>query len=127
MSPELILIILFILKHFACDFLLQNCWMCENKGRYGHKGGLMHAFYHISGTLVILMAFAQITGIFFTVSMYGLVLLVEFMIHYHLDWFKAHMCKKHSIMPENPKFWWFFGLDQMLHYLSYVGIVWYLL
>lgn len=127
MSPELILITLFILKHFICDFLFQSCWMCENKGTYGHKGGLMHAFYHIFGTLIIMMMFMQITGIFFTASVFGLVLLAEFIIHYHLDWFKAYTCKRRSITPENPKFWWFFGFDQMLHYLSYVGIVWYLL
>ncbi len=127
MPPELILITLLILKHCVCDFHLQTCSMCNENGTYGRKGGLKHAFYHILGTLFIMLTFVQITGIFFTANMFGLVLLIEFIIHYHLDWFKAHICEKRSILPENPKFWWFFGLDQLLHYLSYVGIVWYLL
>ncbi len=75
-----ILTLLFI-KHMVFDFMLQPPFMYLNKGTYGHWGGITHATVHASATLLILAMFVSPLAA-------GVVALIEFIIHYHMDWFK---------------------------------------
>lgn len=128
MTPELLLITLLIIKHFVCDFPLQTCWMAINKGIYGHKGGLAHVGVHILGTFFALVAFSQYTLIFFNPLPFLAIIGIEAVIHYHTDWFKVWLNKKMNwTCDKSPKFWLSLGLDQLVHYLTYVGMVWYII
>lgn len=104
-----IILVLFVLKHFLADFPLQPPYQWMNKGKYGHAGGLIHAAIHAALTLAILR--------FFNMPLWLAV--VDGIIHYHVDWFKMQFTWK----PDNKYFWWTLGVDQMLHYLTYIGIV----
>lgn len=113
----LLLLTLLLLKHFVCDFLYQPPYMFMNKGTYGHPGGIIHSTFHAVVTLVILL--------FFTTPPIALAIMVgEFIIHYHVDWFKMwYNAKKGWGANTHNEFWILLGLDQLIHSLTYVGII----
>lgn len=128
MSPELLLLSFFVIKHFICDFPLQTVWMATNKGTYGHPGGLAHIGVHALGTFFILIAFSQTTEIFFSPGLFLMILSFEAFIHYNMDWFKMWFNKRMGwACNKSPEFWILLGVDQLVHYLSYILMVWYLL
>lgn len=103
----------FIIKHFICDFPLQVPYMFLNKGKYGHPGGLLHAAIHGLGSQIVCYAF-------------GLSLwlgVIDALVHYHVDWTKNQLNDRYKLAPTNKFFWWLLGADQLLHYLTYVGLV----
>lgn len=112
----LLLLALFQLKHFICDFPLQGPFHYKNKGMYGHAGGLEHALIHGIGTFLILA--------FFVSWPLGFVLaLGEMIFHYHLDWAKMNINAARGWGPTtHERFWWLLGLDQALHQVSYIVI-----
>jgi hypothetical protein len=115
MIELLILLTLFQIKHFICDFPLQKPYQFLNKGIYGHFGGILHAFIHGLGTVMILSFFTPHAAIFATIDM---------ILHYHIDWAKVKINKYYGLKADNSeKFWWLLGLDQMLHQLTYIGII----
>lgn len=128
MSIELIFITLLIIKHYICDFPMQSAWMVSNKGTYGHIGGLSHAWVHMMGTFACLIILSQSLGVFLNPFPFAQVIVVEGVIHYHVDWFKMWLNKKMKwTCHKSPAFWQSLGIDQLMHYLTYVGIVWYLI
>ncbi len=128
MTPELFLITLLIIKHFICDFFFQTNWMVLNKGTYGHRAGFAHVGVHVLGTFWAFVIFMQIFEIFFNAGLFSGVLFAEAIIHYHLDWIKMRFNKKMGwTCNKSVEFWILMGLDQLLHYLTYVGMIWYLL
>lgn len=108
----------FGVKHFICDFLLQFNYMVQEKGRYGAIGGIHHSALHGFFTFVVLLPYAPIIAIHAA--------FVDFILHYHIDWGKQQLSK--GLTPADRKFWIWLGLDQALHYTTYVGFIlwWYL-
>lgn len=104
-----LILIAFIIKHFLADFPLQPSYQWMNKGKYGHPGGLLHAAIHGIMTLAICIVF----------SIPLWLALADALIHYHVDWIKMQLRWK----PDNKYFWWALGIDQMVHYLTYVWIM----
>lgn len=50
--------------------------------------------------------------------------LIDFVIHYHIDWAKMNLNAKMGWGANtHEEFWWLLGLDQFLHALTYVGLV----
>jgi hypothetical protein len=114
----LYLLIALQLKHFIIDFPLQTKYQWSNKGTYGHLGGILHAFLHGLGTTGVLCYF---TG---SLEMAVLLGFLDMVIHYHIDWAKMRLNAKMSWGPTtHPEFWVLLGLDQLLHQLTYIGIV----
>jgi len=113
----IILFILFQLKHFICDFPLQKPYQYLNKGIYGHGGGILHASIHATATLLILLFFT-------TESEARWLAAADFLIHYHIDWAKVKINKRYGWKCDNSeKFWYLLGFDQLLHQLTYIGII----
>jgi hypothetical protein len=114
-----ILLALFGIKHFICDFVLQNNKMLKDKGTYGAPGGLSHAATHALGTLIVLFIAlpwnigAHIAAVALAVA--------DGIIHYHIDWIKTNIAKPYT--PKDQEFWILLGADQGLHYLTYIGII----
>lgn len=105
----------FFFKHFFCDFPLQRAYQYKNKGTYGHPGGILHAAIHGVGTLAICLGFGLPIWL----------ALADAAIHYHIDWAKVRLNSRWGLKPDNSEaFWWLLGLDQLLHYLTYAGLVW---
>lgn len=114
MTPTVLLILFaaFVFKHFLVDFPLQSYKMVMEKGSYGKIGGIQHASLHGFATFAIMLAFTPYAWIF------GL---IDFVIHYHVDWAKMNLSRQYT--PADQKFWFWLGLDQMAHYFTYIIIL----
>jgi hypothetical protein len=111
----LFIMFLLILKHFVCDFWLQFDYMIKQKGTYGAEGGRHHALMHTAGTFLALAI--AIPSIEVAVVMSFL----DGVVHYHIDWAKMKLSR--HLTPADHEYWCFIGADQMLHYLTYIGII----
>lgn len=117
-SAQLILLFLaFVVKHFICDFLLQRSYQYRNKGIYGHPGGILHAGIHAAGTVLVLLLWP------FSWTVILLLALAEAVVHYHIDWLKCDLTRRYQWNSSQDAFWIALGADQMLHYLTYVGLI----
>ena len=116
MNITLQLILLLSLKHFIIDSPLQGPFQYRNKGTYAHAGGLLHSGLHGIGTVLVLCWYAPYASFIFGI--------VDFVVHYHIDWAKVNINKKLGWGPTtHEQFWWLLGLDQLLHTLTYIAFV----
>lgn len=112
------LLILFQLKHFIADFLLQNMYMVN--GKQGYVNWVLPLFTHTSihGFFTFLIAF-----IFTFNFILALVLaLFDIIIHFSMDRIKASPYYLDYEITDK-KFWWMIGLDQMIHHLTHYSII----
>ena len=118
MTTTTILLVLFALqmKHFVVDFLLQTRYQLVNKGTWGHPGGILHAGLHGVGTYLCV---ALVTRPDIALGL----ALIDWTVHYHIDWAKMQLNSRLGLTPADSRFWVLFGLDQLLHQLTYVGIL----
>jgi len=121
--PELVLLALaaaavLMLKHTLADFYLQTPYQYLNKGQYGHPGGLLHAFIHIALTPLVYLVLVPGSLLIAAAIAAG-----EFVLHYHIDWLKEQIIRRNNWTTQNPGFWHALGTDQLLHGLTYLGIV----
>lgn len=121
MAPSLdlvlVLFLVFQLKHFVADFLLQGPYQYLNKGKYGHPGGLVHAGIH--------GCFSCFLYIFASPLLALVLIVMEMAVHYHVDWAKMAINKAMGWGPTtHEEFWYLLGLDQMLHQLTYLAMIW---
>lgn len=111
-----ILLIMFQLKHFICDYLLQNRYMLGKAGKDNwFKPLLAHSSVHSLGTLIIVS--------FLNIKLAFILALLDLILHFIVDRIKAspYMLNRWSI--DKPYFWWALGLDQMIHHLfNYIFI-----
>jgi hypothetical protein len=110
------LLCLFQVKHLLADFVLQSPYILENRRFYGHPGGLLHVAIHLVGSLIVLLIVGTPAAVI------ALLLLVEGVIHYHLDWAKDNFVFRRQLTTQDPVFWYATGLDQTLHQLTYIGM-----
>jgi hypothetical protein len=113
-----ILLALLFIKHWYIDFVNQSTEEVHGKGIYGNAYGLMHSIKHGVATTAI---FGLFTGDFAYSVIIGV---IDFVLHYHIDWAKININKRYNYTPENPKFWAWLGADQLAHSLTYIGLVW---
>ncbi|MBN8543729.1 MAG: DUF3307 domain-containing protein [Alphaproteobacteria bacterium] len=105
-----------LIKHFICDFMLQRRYQYENKGKYGHPGGLLHAGIHVVGTAIVLCWFID--------PILALKLaLLDGVVHYHIDFAKSNVNRKMELQIQHNQYWALLGFDQLLHQLTYIGII----
>ncbi len=108
-----LLFFLFFTKHYIVDFVLQTIQQVRTKGIWAHPVGFSHSLEQGIWTAVIL--------VFWVDFRVALVLgVVEIHIHYVIDYCKMHFGSRD--MQEKP-YWIQLGLDQYLHYLTYLGII----
>lgn len=111
----LLLILLFTVKHFIIDFVLQTQDEIEHKGTYLDWRGVKHSVKHGIGTLLVLISI----GADFEFSwMYGA---LDCLIHYHIDWLKMNATR--NLTANDRAFWIWLGFDQTLHYLTYIVFI----
>ena len=110
-------LVLFQAKHFLCDFVLQTKYLYINKGIYGHRAGFIHAGLHAIGSLPAILILTR-AGWLATI-----LVLVEFVIHYHVDWLKLHIDKRFNLTMQQSAYWMVFGADQLIHQLTYAAFL----
>jgi len=109
-----LLLTLLTVKHFIFDFWYQPPYQWKNKGTYLHLGGIVHAGQHALASLFILFFFTN------TATALG-VAGIEFLIHYHMDWFKMkYNAAKGWTATTHNEFWVLLGVDQLVHSLTYI-------
>jgi hypothetical protein len=119
-SSLLLLYVLFRVKHFACDFLLQTDWMALTKGKPGREGYsalFTHSAIHAIGTVLIVAFFAP--------ALWWLGL-VDFVIHSVIDRIKGWFTYRMGWTPRDTVFWWTLGADQEAHnftHLAYIVVI----
>ncbi len=113
----LLLITLLLVKHFIWDFWYQPPFMWQNKGTFGHWGGIVHSGIHTVTTFFILL--------FFTTTMIAaLALVFEFVVHYVTDYAKMNINRvKGWGATTHNEFWQLTGFDQLVHQLTYIVIL----
>jgi len=102
-------------KHFLADFVWQTNQMIADKGVYGAKHGIYHSLIHSAGTFVAFVWIHPVIGIATAI--------VDFIVHYHIDWAKININKKYNYTPQDSNFWFWLGLDQCAHQITYILLV----
>lgn len=111
------LLLLLQIKHLIVDWCWQPAYEWQNKGTYGHMGGIIHAVKNAVGT-------AACFCIFVDISMALLILAIDGIMHYHIDWAKMNINRMTGWNANtHPQFWWLTGLDQALHQITYLALV----
>lgn len=111
MTDIFLLLILFQIKHFVCDFPLQTQYMLGKMSRTNWIVPLSaHAGVHAFGTFIITIIFTS----FYTAI---LLAIVDFILHFVVDRLKASPDLGGRWKPDQPYFWWSLGADQMVHHL----------
>jgi hypothetical protein len=115
-TTVLTVLVVLQVKHFIFDYPLQTAYQLKNKATYGHPGGLLHAGLHaLGGTAAFLVVQPSL--------LIGVLIVVgEFIVHYHLDWAKGQFNRRNNLTVHDAIYWWGIGLDQMLHHFTYVAI-----
>lgn len=107
----------FAIKHFLADFVLQTASMVHDKGYYGRRGGLIHAGWHAALSVPVLLIAAPSVLVALALG------LVEGVVHYHLDYAKERLSRNLGDTHRDHRFWVVLGLDQLLHHLTYAGMI----
>ena len=109
------ILLLLQVKHLIIDWIWQPAYEHQNKGIYGHWGGIRHALKHALGTAQCFIWFVPISSI-------SLIFVIDFCVHYHIDWAKVNLSS--TFNTKDPQFWWLTGIDQFLHQITYIGLIW---
>ncbi len=105
------------LKHFFADYCVQTPYQFMNKGKYGHPGGLLHSAIHAVATIPVIFILKPTLP-----QIAAAIIALEFVVHYHIDWSKEQINRRARLNPSHARFWQLFGLDQLLHGLTYIAI-----
>jgi len=116
MTIALLTLVFLQIKHWFVDFVIQTPAEIEYKGIYGHWYGIMHSAKHGIGTAIAVgltcgpnhWPASVLLGV------------IDGLVHYHVDWIKKNLGVSDV---KNPVFWAHLGLDQLVHQLTYIGIV----
>ena len=115
LQGSLIILGLLQIKHFLTDFVWQTDRMIQEKGTYGARHGIYHSGLHALGTLVIFTMLDPVLGFISA--------LIDFIAHYHIDWAKIKINENNHYTPKDKEFWFWFGLDQLSHQITYLFLV----
>ena len=113
-SANIILLLAMLqLKHLIVDWCWQPPYELDNKGTYGHWGGVRHALKNAIGTGLCVLPFVP--------WMVPKVILIDFLCHYHIDFSKMNLNRHWGLHPlEHARFWWLMGADQWAHQMTYL-------
>ena len=115
-----ILLIAFQLKHFICDYPLQNTYML---GKLRATNWVLplaaHAAVHATATFLI--------AIWFSLHLAIILAITDFILHFTIDRLKASPNYGGRFKPDQPYFWWTLGADQMAHHLTHYAFIFVLL
>ncbi|WP_132080345.1 DUF3307 domain-containing protein [Sinorhizobium americanum] len=105
------------LKHFVADYVLQPPWVLRGKGDLRMIGGYVHAGTHALGTVPALL----LVGV--DLGRIVVLVLAEFIVHYLIDYAKAFLSLRSSADASTRVYWAMHGADQLMHQLTYAGLI----
>jgi len=111
------LLVVFQMKHLVVDFFLQNAYMLAKFNVKGWFKPLMaHTGMHGTATLVIALLF----GVDATTAIY--IAMFDIIVHTVVDKLKVEFSRDYD-KNKDKEFWWWLGIDQMLHHLTHYTII----
>ncbi len=113
-----LMLCLLLIKHMFADYYLQTPKMLSGRGEYFHLGRAQHAAVHVVGSVVVFLVFGA--PLLFILIIAAL----EWFIHFNIDYIKASYSDKKRLEPTQAAFWRAAGLDQLMHNLTYLAMVW---
>jgi hypothetical protein len=110
-----VLIAIFSVKHFLADFVLQTGWIAIGKDCRNDwaRPLAVHAAIHAGLALVIVLIVAP--------RLWWLAL-VDFVVHFAIDRGKSISGRWGGWTPQDARYWWLFGFDQLLHQFTNIGL-----
>ena len=104
------------IKHFFADYIFNPAYQPTNKHIYGSIGSLAHLGTHMAFCFLALMWFLPLDIVIYA-------MLFDGWVHYHEDWIKTKYLYKRKGLSDRFRRA-LTGLDQLIHLLTYVIIVW---
>ena len=114
----ILLLCLLQIKHMFADYFLQTKIMLDGRDQYVHFGRFLHAGVHAVGSIIVFV----IVGAPFAFILP--LVIAELIVHYHIDWWKGRHTSDQQLTPADAAYWRASGVDQALHQLTYVAMVW---
>ncbi len=105
-------------KHLLADFYFQTMWMMDGRENYFHLGRTCHAGVHTVFTFLIFLVFGTPLPLLLAITA------LEWLLHFHIDWWKAEQTKTKGWTPADAAFWRALGADQAMHHLCNIFLVW---
>lgn len=110
-------LVLLQIKHLVVDWCWQPAYEWQNKGIYGHWGGIRHALKNAVGTALCFVPFVG------AAPLIAMIFVLDLVAHYHIDWLKVNINKSMGWGPlTHEQFWWLTGADQTAHQLCYLAL-----
>lgn len=124
MLTTFLLLIVFQLKHFICDYPLQTQYMLSKmKATNWVKPLAAHAGVHAIGTFIVAYYFLNLSYYLDNIVFATALAIADFVLHFIVDRIKASPTMGGRWKPEQPQFWWALGADQMTHHIiNYIFI-----
>ena len=111
-----VMMFLFTVKHSIADVFLQTFHKNVQKHLYFDRGGHRHYGEHGVCTLILLLFFVNpIQAVLLSI--------LDYILHWHVDWGKTKFCRWVGIERATPLFWRIHTLDQIAHFATYALIV----
>ncbi len=112
----LLLLCLMQIKHMFADFFLQTHKMLCGRGEYLHSGRAQHAGVHALGSIVVFVVMGAPVPFILAICA------LEWVVHFHIDYWKARYSDSKQLTPQQAVFWRAVGTDQALHQLTYIAM-----
>ena len=116
MEVELIILFALMCKHAVADLAIQSFRLPSTKRLWLNKGLHLHAMDHGILTFLVLLIWIN------PLVALGCAL-VDYFFHWQIDFTKSNIIYKFNIERLGPSFWRLQTLDQILHYATYLFIV----
>lgn len=113
-----ILLIMFQVKHFLCDYPLQGKYML---GKFKETGWQLPLLSHAG----IHAIFTGLITSFVSIKLIIPMMILDLFVHFIVD--RVKVVYSQNVTTSEPKFWWYLGLDQMIHHLTHYLIIFILL
>jgi len=111
-----VLLVIYQIKHFLCDYPFQVPYMLQKMNK--DDGWVLplasHAAVHALFTLIIVLAV--------NANLWWLAI-VDFVVHFTMDRIKASPDLLNRFKLDDKRFWWALGFDQMVHHLTHYAII----
>jgi len=112
-----ILLIVFQVKHFLCDYPLQTEFMLgKSKVDDWVHPLTLHCLTHATGTLLVISVFTDFDSAY-------ICFIIDYWFHFAMDRVKAAPHLLGRFKPDNKYFWWALGGDQAWHHLTHYLII----
>lgn len=103
--------LMLLIKHAIADLGIQAQLQNINKSNYFGNGHI-HYLHHGLGTLVM-------AGLCLPAIPAILCAIIDYIIHWHIDYTKHKVNKKLNIESRSRAWWWTNVMDQILHFTTY--------